>query len=341
MATIKDVARAAGVSVGTVSNYLSTPAVLSEATRKRVARAIEQLRYEPNQAARSLRSRQTRMVGMVIPDITNPFFPQLVRGAEEAAASAGYILTTFNTDDRVDRESSAIATCRSHGVDGLLLVVAPGDGNADQIKATEAAGIPVVCLDRAPAAMKVDCVTSDNRAGAREAIYHLLSLGHRRIGYVGGPLGVCASVDRLEGYKDALQHAGVPWDERLVRNGDFRVDGGLRAGRELLASAAPPTAIFAANGMMALGVLQALEQAEMRCPEDMSLTCFDVLTVADIFRPRLTAVIQPAFEIGTRGTELLLSRIAGTMESAEPVRLLIETNLRVRESTRMLRRESS
>jgi LacI family transcriptional regulator len=333
MATIKGVAREAGVSVGTVSNYLTDPDSLSDARRERVARAVEKLRYEPNPAARSLRSKQTRIIGMVIPDITNPFFPQLVRGAEECAARSGYILTTFNTDDRLDREASAIASCRSHGVDGLLLVVAPGKGNTAQIKATRQAGMPLVCLDRTPVGLHVDCVLSDNREGSRQCMYHLLSLGHRLIAFIGGPRSLCNAEDRLAGYREALAHAGVREDKSLVLDEDFRVEGGLRAGRKLLARARKPTAVFIANGMMALGMLQALGEAGLHCPEDTSVACFDELTVAEVFRPRLTTVVQPAYGIGQRGMELLLDRINGAIKEDKPVRILLETELRVREST--------
>lgn len=333
MATIKEVAREAGVSVGTVSNYLTAPDSLSAVRRERVARAVEKLRYEPNYAARSLRSRQTRIIGMVIPDITNPFFPQLVRGAEECAAQRGYILAAFNTDDRLDREASAIASCRVHGVDGLLLVVAPGSSNAAQIKATQQAGIPVVCLDRTPVGLQVDCVLSDNREGSRQCTYHLLSLGHRSIAFIGGPRALCNAADRLAGYSEALADAKVREDKGLIFEGDFRIEGGLRAGRKLLARARKPTAVFVANGMMALGMLQALEEAGLRCPEDISIACFDELTVAEVFRPRLTTVVQPAYSIGRRGVELLLDRINGAMKDDKPVRILLETELMVREST--------
>jgi len=270
---------------------------------------------------------------MVIPDITNPFFPQLVRGAEECAAQRGYILTTFNTDDRLDREASAIASCRTHSVDGLLLVVAPGNGNATQIRATQQAGIPVVCLDRTPVGLQVDCVLSDNREGSRQCTYHLLSLGHRSIAFIRGPRALCNAEDRLAGYREALAHAKVREDKSLIFDGDFRIEGGLRAGRKLLARAQKPTAVFIANGMMALGVLQALEEASLHCPEDISVACFDELAIADVFRPRLTTIVQPAYSVGQRGMELLIDRINGVIKGNKPVRILLDTELRVREST--------
>lgn len=332
MATIKDVAREADVSVGSVSNYLRDPESLSETSRARVAKAIAKLRYEPNHAARSLRSKQTRILGIVIPDITNPFFPEMVRGAEECAAAHGYILATFNTDDRADREASAMASCRSHGVDGLLLVVSPGAGSAGQIRATQAAGIPVVCLDRTPAGLAIDCVLSDNREASRQCAFHLLALGHRRIAFVGGPRALCNADDRLAGYRDALAHAGLPEDPALMHEGDFRIESGLRAGRRLLAASEPPTAVMLANGMMALGMLQALQEAGLRCPDHMSVACFDELSANEVFRPRLTTVAQPAYRIGQRGVEILLDRIRGTAPKA-PLRVLLETEMRVREST--------
>src|ERR1035437_2793777 len=181
MSTIKEVAERANVSVGTVSNVMCGSVSVSPRLRKRVLAAIRELDFHPDQNARSLKKRQSEMVGMVISDITNPYFPLAVRGAEDAALKEDYLLITLNTDDQVERERKALSTLRSRRVDGVLLVVAPSDGDVSHIERTVAAGIPVVCLDRIPNGLSLDSVSFDSAVGARECVRHLVAMGHRDI----------------------------------------------------------------------------------------------------------------------------------------------------------------
>ncbi|HEU0139003.1 MAG TPA: LacI family DNA-binding transcriptional regulator [Bryobacteraceae bacterium] len=334
MATIKQVAKAAGVSVGTVSNVLSGSVPVSAELKTRVWAVIRKLDYHPNHVARSLKTKQTRMLGMVIPDFTNPFFPQVVRGAEEVVLKHGYLLVTFNTDDDVKREREVLAILRSRHIDGVLLVVAPNDGDGSHITTAVSAGVRIVCLDRAPAGVTdLDSVFVDNHEGAMLAVRHLIRQGHRRIGMIAGSMLLQTAVERLAGYKAALREAGLKVDQDLVRTGNFRINSGYKCAKDLLLAHRRPSAIFASNGQMALGALKAMEEIRLHCPDDVALVSFDDLPESDLFRPHLTAVAQPAWEIGRQGAELLIQRVEGQLTSETPVVVRLKPELKIREST--------
>lgn len=333
MATIKEVARRANVSVGTVSNVLSGSPQVNSELRERVQAAIRELDYHPNHVARSLKMRQTKMLGMIIADITNPFFPQVIRGAEDAALAHGYLLVTFNTDDRVEREKQALSVLRGRRVDGILLVVAPAKRDVSHIQATIAAGVPIVCLDRVPYGIEIDSVATDHLNSAQICVRHLISLGHRRIAIITGSKELQTARDRLGGYKAALKEAKVKIDPNLIREGDFRLETGYRIAKDLLLRQVRPTALFASSGMIALGAIKALEETQLRCPEDIAIAVFDDLPLADVYRPHLTAVAQPAYEIGYQGAELLIQRVEGKTTTSRPIRIRLESELKIREST--------
>jgi LacI family transcriptional regulator len=334
MATIKEVAKRARVSVGTVSNVLSGVVPVSPELRTRVLNAIKKLQYEPNQVARSLKIRQTKMIGMLVPDITNPFFPQVIRGAEDAALVNGYLLVTFNTDDRVDREQQVLSVLRGRRVDGILLVIAPNETDASHITNALAAGIPIIALDRLPDNIALDSVTVDNRQSARACVRHLIEAGHRKIGIIHGSTTLQTGRDRLQGYRQAMKEAGIAVDAAHVKGGNFRVEAGYRLCLELLSSENRPTAIFVTNGMMTIGALKAMEELGVRCPGEVALASFDDFLGADAFRPHLTTVAQPAYEIGKRGAELLIGRIEGKITDKAPVAIRLSAELRVRDSSR-------
>ncbi len=331
--TIREVAQRARVSVGTVSNVLSESGKVRPELRKRVEAAMLELDYSPNQIARSLKTRTTKTLGTIVSDITNPFFPQLIRGAEDAALRRGYLLITLNTDDHVERERRALALLRARKVDGVLLVMAPGQGEATHIANARNDGTAVVCLDRMPPGVEVDSVSVDNRRGARMCMNHLFSRGHRRIGMLSGSPGLHTAHERLQGYLEVLREAGEPEVAALIRHGDFRLDSGYRLAKEMLLESEPPTAIFAANAMMGFGALKAIHELGLRCPEDVSLAVFDDIPFGDVIQPRLTVVAQPAYEMGYRGAELLIDRIEGREQSPGPIRLELSPELIVRDST--------
>jgi LacI family transcriptional regulator len=330
MPTIVDVARHAGVSIGTVSNVVRGTAHVSPELRERVMDAIRTLEYHPNAIASSLRVKQTRMLGMVLPDITNPFFPALMRGAEDKAFERGYLLVTANTDEQLERERSVVSALRSRRVDGILIAAAAGDDHA-HIRSAMRSGIAVVCLDRS-VAIRTDAVLLDNVRGALTCVRHMLRSGFSRIAIVTGPLTVDTGRERLQGYEEAHREAGRSVSRALIFEGDFREESGHRIARQILRRKVRPDAIFVCNGLMALGVLGAFEETGTRCPEDIALATFDDLAAGHYFQPRLTAVVQPGCEIGSRATALLIDRVEGK-KSGDPVIVRIPPKLIVREST--------
>ena len=333
MATIKEVAQEARVSIGTVSNVITGSVPVSRQRQERVLAAIRKLGYHPDHVARSLKLQRTKMLGMVISDITNPFFSQMVRGAEDAALERNYLILTFNTDDRVDREKQVLSVLRSRRVDGILLVVAPGVECPTHIGETLKRGTPIVCLDRVPPGIKVDSVSVDNEKGAREAVRHLLALGHKRIGIITGSLALQTAQERLKGYKEALAEVDVRVRPEWIREGDFHAESGYRRGRELLMGRDRPTALFISNGLMAIGVLKALTELGLGCPHDVALATFDDLPLTEVFKPHLTTVAQPAYSIGYKGADLLIQRIESGNGLSSPVTIRFPTELKIREST--------
>ena len=331
--TIREVAKHARVSVGTVSNVLSESDKVRPELRKRVETAMLELDYSPNQIARSLKTRTTKTLGTIVSDITNPFFPLMIRGAEDAAMERGYLLITLNTDDHVERERRALTVLRARKVDGVLIVMAPDDGEATHIATALEQGTAMVCLDRMPRGIDVDAVSVNNRKGARMCMQHLVSRGHRRIGMLTGTPSLNNAQERLEGYLEFMLENGCLEIPSLIRNGDFRFESGYRMAKEMLLEAEPPTAIFAANAMMGFGALKAMHELGLRCPDDVSLAVFDDTPFGDVIRPQLTVVAQPAYELGRRGAELLIDRIEGREKSAGPVRIELNPELIVRGST--------
>jgi LacI family transcriptional regulator len=308
MATIKEVARRARVSVGTVSNVLSGAIPVSDRLRQRVLQVVRDLDYHPNHVARSLKLRQTKMLGMVVTDITNPFFPQLVRGAEDAAWKYNYILITFNTDEQLERERQVLSALRTRRVDGIALVAASSDGDLSHIRGTIEAAIPIVAVDRAAPGMPLDSLSVDNVAGAELCVTHLTEGGRRRIGILTGPLTLQVARERLEGYRRALAAAGLPYDESLVRDGAFRLETGRDASLELLRFARPD-AVFTCNAVMALGLFRALNELNLKCPRDVAVATFDDPPFAEALQPSLTAVAHPSYDLGYQAIELLIRRI--------------------------------
>jgi len=330
MPTIKEVAKKAKVSVGTVSNVLSGSAPVSPAVRERVLRMIELMDYHPDHFARSLKTRQSHMLGMVIPDITNPFFPELVRGAEDAAMKRSYLLVTFNTDDQVDREKRVLSLLRTRRTDGVLLVMAPNQGQFGHIERIIGSGVPIVAVDRAPV-LGISSVAVDNIMGAEMCVRHLISVGHRRIAVVAGSHHLQNAAERLQGYENALREARLPIDRELILEGDFRLASGYLLTKQIWLSANKPTAIFVCNSMMGLGALKALKEMGVLCPEDVALAVFDEVPGNGSFYPEITTVVQPAYEIGYKAAELLIKQITSGPVAAVNIRL--QPELRIREST--------
>ena len=337
MPTIVEVAKHARVSIATVSNVIRGTRRVSPTLRERVEAAIRDLDYSPNEIARSLKVKQTRILAMVLPDITNPFFPEIIRGAEDTAFERGYFLLTANTDEQIGRERRIVSALRSYRVDGILLASAPGK-DSSHIRSIMKGGISIVCLDRTVSGIKTDAVLLDNVRGGRECVRHLIQGGHSKIAIITGSLTLQTGLERLRGYEEALRESDIEIDRTLVLQGDFRDESGYRLGKELLQRDVKPTAIFVCNGVMTLGVLKAFEELGVRCPEDIALATFDDLAVDRSFHPHLTAVVQPGYEMGARAATILMDRVEGKLTN-DPLVVRIVPTLVVRESThsRMLK----
>ena len=332
MSTIVEVAKRAAVSIATVSNVIRGTKRVSPKLQERVHAAIDELDYFPNASARGLKVKQTRMLGMVLPDITNPFFPGIIRGAEDTAFERDYFLVTANTDEQIGRERRIVSALRSYRVDGILLASAPGN-DTSHIRRTITSGVSVVCLDRPVPGVKADAVLLDNVRGARECVRHLIQSGHRRIAIITGPLKAQNALERLQGYEEALREVDIAKDPGLILEGDYRYESGNRLAKQLVQSQAKVTAVFVCNGVMTMGVLNGFEELGVKCPEDIALATFDDLTLDHSFHAHLTAVVQPSYEMGARAATILMDRIEGRL-TGEPVVVRIVPALVIRESSR-------
>lgn len=309
MAKLEDVARRADVSVSTVSRVVNTPDKVSPETRRRVQSAIDELGYRPSRVARRLRMRKGRahIVGLIIPDIQNPFYSDVVRGVEDVAYERDYAVILCNSDEREDRERFYLDVLEAESADGVILPpIRAGEATSRRLGDLD---LPVVCLDRRLDRQVHDTVVVDNEDGAREAVEHLIGHGHRRIGLVGGPPSLSSFRERREGYRAALSAGGADADEGLVREGEPRREDGRRMAEELLSNGNRPTAIFAASNLLTLGALEAVRSLGLRVPGDVSLAGFDDAPWAGLVTPPLTTVRQPAYEMGRRAAELLFQRI--------------------------------
>ena len=307
MVTIRDVAKAAGVSAVTVSRVINGSACVNVKTRERVERAVHELGYLPNIAARSLRSRQTYTFALIVPDITNSFWTTVARGVEDAAQSAGYSIFLCNTDENLTKQENYIKAVLRQRVDGVI--IAPFDTNANHLAALRHQETPTVIIDRRVEGWEVDTVSSDSISGAKALVMHLLKLGHQRIAVISGPPNTSTSEDRILGYRMALEEAGIEVDERLIRRGEFRAQTGHAQVKQMLQEGVEFTAIFAANNMIAMGALEALEEKELSVPHDVALVCFDEVPDLARFFPLLTVAAQSAYHMGIHAAQLLLSRL--------------------------------
>jgi LacI family transcriptional regulator len=306
--TIEDVAKRAGVSLGTVSRVINDKKNVNPSTREKVERAVAELGYVPNLAARSLRSKQTYALALLVPDITNPFWTTVSRGVEDAAQSGGYSVLLCNTDENLEKQLSYLDLIIRQRVDGVI--IAPFDTDAVHLKKLLDQNIPAVLIDRRITNWDGDAVYADSISGSIAIIQHLIRLGHRRIAMISGPQGTSTAQDRLAGYTLALKKAGIPVDPRLIKRGEYRSSSGEALTLEILDEGLAPTAIFAANNVIAMGVLEALEKRGLEVPKDVALVCFDELPDASRLFPFLTVVAQPAYDMGMNAAQLLISRLS-------------------------------
>jgi len=325
--TLNDVARRAQVSRATVSRVLNNNPRVAEALRVRVVEAIRQLGYEPNRAARRLRAGSTDVFGLIISDIENPFFTSVVRGIEDTAYQHQLSVVLCDTGEDPARQQMYLRVMLAERVAGLIIAPTIGDEDYAELRR---AGMPLILLDRRSDYFETDAVTIDNVGGAFLAVKHLIDLGCQRIGMIGGSPHLSTGRERYEGYRKAHSAAGLKVDERLIKVGNFRTDGGYRLAQELLDASAPPQALFVANNLMTLGALRALRERGVRLPEDMALVGFDDMPWASELCPPLTVVSQPTYEMGQETVLLLVRRLAHPDAPARTVTL--QPRLVIRES---------
>lgn len=327
MTSMRDVAAEASVSIGTVSRVINGSPNVAPELEERVQKAIDALQYRPNAVARSLRKRRSRTLGLVIPDITNPYFAELAGSIESAALAAGYRLILGNSMDSAETEKTHISALLDHQVDGLILAPAVAT-KAVSVNGT----LPLVLVDRSLDGTAADLVTSDNREGGRLAAQHLVALGHRRIAVISGPTHLTVAEQRMAGFLEGLGTADISVPEDLIVRGDFDFDSGERSLSQLRSVASDITAILASSDQQAIGALRACMDAGLAVPADVSIVGFDDIPLARLVNPRLTTVTQSVAGLGARAVELVLRR--GEATTARRRRqVVLPVSLTVREST--------
>ena len=330
---MKDVANRAHVSVSTVSHVLNGTRKVAGETQERVQAALEDLGYRQNLLARGLKTQRTYTIGLLISDIQNSFFTSVVRGVEDVALGRGYHLILCNTDEDPDREDAYVRELAQRQVDGLIVASAASRHN--HARRLRLGNVPFVFMDREVEGVGADAVRLDNRLGTRIIAQHLARLGHKRIGMISGPLNKSSGHERYGGMREALAELGIGLADSLVRFGDFRTPSGSERAEELLQLPEPPTALVVANNQMTLGALLTMRNLGLRIPEDVSVVGFDDMEWAPLADPPLTALAQPAYEMGVEAVRMLLDRIEGGPEAPprSPRRVFLTPHLVVRKST--------
>jgi len=324
--TIYDVAKRAKVSTYTVSSVLNQTAHVSAELTERVRRAVDELNYTVNELARSLPKGKTKTVGMLIPDIGNPFYAKVVRGVEDRLRSDGYSLLLGNTYNKGDEQCRYLSLFGAKQADGLM--VFPSAGDESEIRRLVRSRKPMVFVGRSPRSFEADCVSADNREGARMATAYLIDRGHRRIAIVSGERAVTASSERVEGWRDALQSHSIGLPDDYVGEGDWTADSGFHLTIKLLELPEPPTAILSANFLILTGVLRALKSRGLRHPQQVEVMSWDDSDWLDVFEPSVSTVVASSYAMGEGAADLLLERMR--QPDREYQRIVISTQLKIR-----------
>lgn len=334
MTSIKDVAKLAKVSTATVSHVINGTRYVSDETKRRVYEAMDALSYRPNSVARSLRSKKSNIIGLLVPiqpeDTSNFFFMSVAQGIQHVLMENGYHLIFGNSKEDLKTEIEQIKVFDSKQIDGLI--IAPTFDDHRYLKDSLTGNYPVVFIDRKPKNYNGDCVLADGAKGTDEAISYLIQKGHRNIGFITGTLGITSSDSRLEGYRNALTRHGINVDESLIKveeTSHSSFESGYNLAKELV-STGRISALFVANNVMTMGALHYLQEREIRIPEDIALIGFDDYEWARITRPALSMVKQPSYELGEEAAKLLLKRIKEPAK--KPIEILLPTSLVIRDS---------
>ncbi|UFT98818.1 LacI family transcriptional regulator [Radiobacillus kanasensis] len=326
MATIRDVAKHAGVSVATVSRVLNNNGYVNDETRKKVMSSIERLEYQPNELARSLYKRSSKMIGLIVPDIMNPFFPELARAVEDIATRKEYTFVLCNSDDQLVKEQKYFNVLKQKYVDGFIVVT-----STLTAEHTNGMNVPIVALDR-PIAKHIPSFMVDNYEGAKIAVQHLLDNGCKKIAHIRGPEQVYNAKLRLQGYIDTVSH--YPWfNENLIVTGNYNLSLAKEVAIKLLKNNPDVDGIFAGNDVMAIGVIKAAEELGINVPNQLAIVGFDGISLGETTSPTLTTIQQPIYEMGSKATELLIKII-------EKDRTL-QDDLHVQYPAKLLKRQST
>lgn len=336
--TMRDVARLAGVSVATVSAVVNGKQVVRPVVVARVQDAMKALNFHPDHVARSLRVKKTMTIGAVVPDFSSGFFVDVLRGIEDVARGLGYSVLLCNSDDNIDQEQRHLRALLSRRVDGILLASTDLYSIADtHIRSAT----PIVLFDRVPPVYRGPAVVVDNVEAAYRATEHLIDLGHSRIAFIAGRLDLSTASARAEGFRKALEDRHLPLNGAYFKRGDYHAESGYRNGLELFRLPDPPTAIVCSNGLMTLGLLRAMHELTVRCPEQISIIGFDEpapdtygFNLSTLLRPELTVVAQPGYEVGKQAAQTLLSINANEDAAGhENPMVTLKAELRIRKST--------
>ena len=333
MVTIYDVAKKANVSAMTVSRVINNTGRISEKTRQKVKRVMEELNYVPNSMARSLVLQETKILSLLITDITNPFYTTLARGAEDAAKQFGYRLLLCNSDENLDKEKDYVDMILSTRVDGVLFAPA-GDSSREHLEKLAQHNVPFVMIDREVPGITSDMIVGNSKDGARQLVEHLIGLGHRRIALINGPHDISTARDRQAGYIEALRLNGIEEDPELIAEAGYKTFDAVPLLERWLRMTDRPTAVFAANNFLALGIIRSLRKMGLRVPDDMSVVCFDDLEHVSVLEPFLTVASQPAYSFGNMGVRLLIERIRN--KGADPRKIVFPAKLIIRQSAARL-----
>lgn len=330
---MRDVAEKAGVSVSTVSHVVNETRFVSAETRGRVLSAMDDLNYQPNKLASSLRrkDKRTQTLGLLVPDSLNPFFTEALRGVEDACFKASYNVFLCNSENQPEKELEYLEDLIGKQIDGIILI---STGTQDSIALLNQNNITPVLVDRELGHNTCDSVMLENELGGQIATQYLINLGHQRIGCITGPSFLTPSAKRVLGYRKSLRDAGISIDEAMIVQGDFRPQSGFSGMNTLLALPDPPTAVFACNDMMAIGAMHAIHEAHLQIPKDISIIGFDDIMFASYTMPPLTTVAQPSYEMGLIAAKILINRLSDTRSQSRQEILL--PRLVIRKSCRAL-----
>lgn len=334
MVTIYDIAAKASVSAMTVSRVINNTGKISEQTRAKVKRVMEELNYVPNQTARSLVLQQTKLLFLLITDIMNPFYTTLARGAEDAAKKSGYQLLFGNSDESLEKESDYVTTILRARVDGVLVAPA-GDPSLPHMESLRKHNVPFVLLDREVPGIECDIVLGDSKEGARMLVEHLVSQGHRRIAMVNGSSSISSARLRLQGYQDGLKLGDLLFDERYLYETSFGPMNDLTEMEQWIEQMDPlPTAIVAGNNVLAVKVMRLLRGRGISVPDDMSIVCFDDLGPYSEIEPFLTVAAQQAYQFGYMGMQMLIERIQERQTALPWKKIVLPADLIIRRSVK-------